>query len=129
MSHTTAESHKPDRANDILASRTPVLNAMFAPKTVALIGASERRDSVGRTIFENLLANDFDGAVYPVNAQHKTVLGHEAFAHVGDIPAKVDLAVIATPASTVPGVIEPLSLVGLWCVLRDLCGMGLSSAA
>src|SRR6185436_13401077 len=94
-----------DRAHDILPPRRPVLDAMFAPKSVALIGATERAGSVGRTIFENLLANDFGGAVFPVNPLHKMVLGRQAFARIGDVPAKIDLAVIVTPASAVPGVV------------------------
>ena len=78
---------------------------MFAPRTVALIGATERPGSVGRTIFENLLATDFGGAVFPVNARQKTVLGRPAFARVGDVLGPVDLAVIVTPAATVPAII------------------------
>ncbi len=86
---------------------------MFAPKAVALIGATEKKGSVGRTIFENLLGNDFGGAVYPVNPLHKTVLGHDAFPRIGDIPAKIDLAVIATPASTVPGIVAECADAGV----------------
>jgi acetyltransferase len=78
---------------------------MFAPKSVALIGATERAGSVGRTIFENLLANDFGGTVFPVNPRHKRVLGREAYARVSDLPGPVDLAVIVTPAMTVPAVV------------------------
>ena len=104
---------KTERAHDILPPRRPVLDAMFAPKTVALIGATERHGSVGRTIFENLLASDFGGAVFPVNPLHETVLGREAFARIGDVPAKIDLAVIVTPAATVPGVIAECADAGV----------------
>ena len=102
---TATHERKDERAHDILPPRRPVLDAMFAPKAVALIGATERPGSVGRTIFDNLLGNDFGGAVYPVNSRHKTVLGREAFARICDVPAKIDLAVIATPAITVPAIV------------------------
>lgn len=97
---------KSGRAHDFLRSRRPVLDAMFAPKSVALIGATETPGSVGRTILENLLANDFGGAVHPVNPKRATVLGVPAVARVGDLPAPADLAVIVTPAATVPGIID-----------------------
>lgn len=99
-------SHAPsERAHDILPPRRPVLDTMFAPKAVALIGATEAKGSVGRTILENLRANDFGGAVFPVNPKRASVLGIEAFPRIGDVPAKVDLSIIATPAATVPGVV------------------------
>ena len=73
---------------------------MFAPKSVALIGATESLGSVGRALMENLRA--FSGAVYPVNPKRSTVLGQKAFSKIGDVPGDVDLAVIATPAATRP---------------------------
>jgi acetyltransferase len=86
---------------------------MFAPKAVALIGATEEPGSVGRAVFENLLASDFGGPVFAVNSRHNTVLGHKTFARIGDVPAKVDLAVVATPADTVPGVIAECAQAGV----------------
>ena len=86
---------------------------MFAPRNVALIGATEHSGSVGRTVFENLLANDFGGTVFPVNPKHRTVLGHPTFARIGDIPASIDLAVIATPAAAVPGVVAECTAAGV----------------
>jgi acetyltransferase len=76
---------------------------MFAPESVALIGATESLGSVGRALMENL--RSFSGAVYPVNPKRATVLGLKAFAKIGDVPEAVDLAVIATPAVTVPEII------------------------
>src|SRR5208283_3049972 len=80
------------------------LDAMFGPSTVAVIGASNREGSVGRTVLENLLQG-FKGKVYAVNQQHAEVLGQKAYKTVGSIPHPIDLAVVATPASTVPGLI------------------------
>ncbi|AFY47809.1 ADP-forming acetyl coenzyme A synthetase [Nostoc sp. PCC 7524] len=95
-----------DRAYDILqAEKVNPLDAIFAPQSVAVIGASEKVGSVGRTILWNLISNPFGGTVFPVNPKRHSVLGIKAYATIADIPEAVDLAVIATPAPTVPGVI------------------------
>jgi acetyltransferase len=82
------------------------LDFIFAPRNVAVIGASESEGSVGRTILWNLISNPFGGAVFPVNPKRNSVLGIHAYPKIADIPAQVDLAVVVTPALTVPGVIE-----------------------
>ncbi|MBU7585814.1 MAG: bifunctional acetate--CoA ligase family protein/GNAT family N-acetyltransferase [Nostoc sp. TH1S01] len=95
-----------DRAFDILRSeKLNPLDAIFAPKTVAVIGASETPGSVGRTLLWNLITNPFGGTVFPVNPKRHSVLGIKAYPKISDIPEAVDLAVIATPAPTVPGII------------------------
>ncbi|MBD2497840.1 bifunctional acetate--CoA ligase family protein/GNAT family N-acetyltransferase [Nostoc sp. FACHB-280] len=102
------QSLKPtsDRAFDILqAEKLNPLDAIFAPKTVAVIGASETPGSVGRTLLWNLITNPFGGTVFPVNPKRHSVLGIKAYPKIADIPETVDLAVIATPAPTVPGII------------------------
>ena len=81
------------------------LNAMFSPSSVAVIGATSRPSTVGRTVLENLLRDSFQGTVYAVNAKHEEVLGHKAYKSIRDIPHPVDLAVVATPAATVPQII------------------------
>ena len=81
------------------------LDAMFAPGSVAVIGATDRPGTVGRTVLENLLHGRFQGKVYAVNLKHPEVLGLKAFRTIRDIPGPVDLAVIATPAATVPQLI------------------------
>ncbi|MFY9949733.1 MAG: CoA-binding protein, partial [Candidatus Sulfotelmatobacter sp.] len=82
----------------------PSLDAMFTPSSVAVIGATDRAGTVGRTVLENLVHGRFSGKVYAVNAKHEEVLGLKAYKNIRDIPA-VDLAVIATPAATVPKII------------------------
>ena len=89
------------------------LDALFAPRTVALIGATEAPGSVGRTLLENLRNGSFQAAVYPVNLKHEQVLGVKAFPHVTAIPERIDLAVIATPAATVPGVLAECAQAGV----------------
>ncbi len=81
------------------------LDAMFSPSSVAVIGATSRPSTVGRTVLENLLRDSFKGTVYAVNAKHAEVLGHKAYNSIRDIPHPVDLAVVATPAATVPQII------------------------
>jgi acetyltransferase len=80
------------------------LDAMFSPSSVAVIGATDRPGTVGRTVLENLL-HGFQGAVYAVNTKHEEVLGLKAFKSIRNIPHPVDLAVVATPAATVPQLI------------------------
>lgn len=80
------------------------LAKIFNPQTIALIGASETGGSVGRAILENLLLSK-DKNIYPVNSRRDTVLGVKAYPRIVDIPKQVDLAVIATPAQTVPEVL------------------------
>ncbi|MGO9892739.1 MAG: GNAT family N-acetyltransferase [Bryobacteraceae bacterium] len=82
------------------------LDVFFSPKTVAVIGATETPNSVGRTLLWNLLTSPFGGTVYPVNPKRPNVLGVKAYASVGDIPEEVDLAVIVTPPPSIPGLIR-----------------------
>ena len=81
------------------------LDALFLPDSVAVIGATERPGTVGRTVLENLRHPSFQGKVYAVNSRHSEICGLKAYARIGEVPEKVDLAVIATPAATVPGII------------------------
>ncbi|QEH31874.1 Succinyl-CoA ligase [ADP-forming] subunit alpha [Aquisphaera giovannonii] len=85
-------------------SRLP-LDAIFAPRTVAVIGATDKQGSVGRAVLWNLISNPFGATVYPINAHRPNVLGIKAYPSVAEAPGAVDLAVVATPAPTVPGVI------------------------
>ncbi|MBO3462986.1 bifunctional acetate--CoA ligase family protein/GNAT family N-acetyltransferase [Aetokthonos hydrillicola Thurmond2011] len=97
----------PESASDILqAQKVNPLSAIFAPKSVAVIGASEKADSVGRTLLWNLISHPFGGTVFPVNPKRHSVLGIKAYPTISDLPERVDLAVIATPAPTVPGIIR-----------------------
>ncbi|MGB9074314.1 MAG: bifunctional acetate--CoA ligase family protein/GNAT family N-acetyltransferase [Terriglobales bacterium] len=94
-----------DKAHDVLRSEGHPLDAIFTPRTVAVIGASDRQDSVGRAVLWSLVSSPFGGTVYPVSAKRSSVLGIKAYANVQDIPEAVDLAVIVTPAETVPAII------------------------
>ncbi|MDI9634459.1 bifunctional acetate--CoA ligase family protein/GNAT family N-acetyltransferase [Geitlerinema splendidum] len=87
-------------------NRPQGLDAIFAPKNVAVIGATERQGSVGRTIVWNLISNPFGGTVFPVNPTRSSILGIRAYPNIAAIPEQVDLAVIVTPAHTVPGIVQ-----------------------
>jgi acetyltransferase len=105
-----------DRAHDVLRSEHP-LDAMFAPKSVAVIGATERAGSVGRAVLWSLVSSPFGGTVYPVSDKRASVLGIKAYKSVTDLPEAVDLAVIVTPAATVPGVIRECVVCGVRAVI------------
>ena len=85
--------------------RRSALDSMFSPNCVAVIGATDREGTVGRTVVEQLRGETFRGKVYVVNPTHTEVLGLHAYPKIADVPEKVDLAVIVTPARTVPGII------------------------
>ncbi len=87
-------------------NRRSALDGFFAPESVAVIGATDREHSVGRTVIANLCAGPFKGKVYPVNPARAELMGLKCWARIGDIPEQVDLAVIITPAPTVPELIR-----------------------
>ena len=96
---------KADPSSDVYRSEIHPLDALFLPQSVAVIGASERAGSVGRSVLWNLLSSPFGGTVFPVNAKRPNVLGIKAYPSVRDLPDKVDLVVLTTPADTVPDLI------------------------
>jgi acetyltransferase len=108
-------------AHDILKYERHPLSAIFEPRSVAVIGASEKTGSVGRTILWNLISSPFGGTVYPVNPTRPSILGVKAYPNLAAIPDPVDLAVIVTPAPTVPGIMAE-------CVEKGVTGVIVISA-
>src|SRR5947209_20215809 len=94
-----------DLSHDVLHHERRPLDAFFCPRTVAVIGATEAPNSVGRTVLWNLIRNPFGGTVFPVNPKRPNVLGIKSYPTIRDVPEKVDLAVIVTPAAVTPVVI------------------------
>ncbi|HEV2341135.1 MAG TPA: bifunctional acetate--CoA ligase family protein/GNAT family N-acetyltransferase [Candidatus Acidoferrales bacterium] len=84
----------------------PALESFFEPKTVAVVGATDREGSVGRTVLVNLRRGSFPGKVYAVNPGRSELLGDACYPNVSALPEKIDLVVIVTPALTVPGVVR-----------------------
>ncbi len=99
------------------------IREMLNPRSVALIGATEKENSVGRTVLTNLLhgSNRF---VYPVNPGRQTVLGAPCFPSITDLPAHVDLAVIAAPAAAVPGLVRECGEAGVSGAIILSAGFG-----
>jgi len=82
------------------------LDSLFSPKSIAVIGASNRQGSVGRAAFTNILLNEYTGTVYPVNPKEHSISGVRAYPSVLDLPETVDLAVVIVPAPIVPRIVE-----------------------
>lgn len=101
-----------ESAHDIFRhTRGKPLDTIFAPKSIAVIGASEKAGSVGRALAENLQL--FKGSTFLVNPNHKEILHARTFGDVAALPEQVDLAVIATPAPTVPGIVGDCAKAGI----------------
>ena len=81
---------------------------MFRPKSIAVIGASDRAGSVGATVMRNVLAGGFSGPIYAANPAHIMVAGQLAYPDVAHLPQTPDLALIATPPATIPALIDAL---------------------
>src|SRR6202142_1478741 len=95
-----------DSTHDVLRYERQALDTIFAPKNIAVIGATETPGSVGRTVIWNLISSPFGGTVFPINPKRPSVLGIKAYPSISDVPEPVDLAVVVTPAQTVPGIIS-----------------------
>ena len=100
------------------------LQHLFAPASVALIGASQRAGSVGATVLRNLAGAGFKGAIYPVNPKYRVLAGLRCYAAVVDLPQAPALALICTPPATVPGNIKQLGERG--CRAAIILSAGLS---
>jgi acetyltransferase len=105
------------------------LDRLFKPSSVALIGASERVGSVGKVVLGNLRSGGFAGEVLPVNPKYATVTGMPCFPSVAALPATPDLAVIATPAPTVPDLVDQLARRGTKAVIVLSAGFGNAEGA
>ncbi len=103
--------------------------AVFTPKNIAVIGATESPGAVGRTVVENLLKIKFPGGVFPVNPKRPTILGLKAYPNIAAVPEKCDLAVIITPAATVAGVIRECGDAGVRACIIISAGFKETSTA
>jgi len=100
------------------------LSPFFTPKSVAIIGASERPESVGYRLLLNMQEAGFKGALYPVNHKRDQLLGLKAYPDLESVPELVDLVVIATPATTVPSLIRQCATQGINSVIIISAGFG-----
>ena len=93
------------------------LTPLFEPRTVAIIGASERADSIGATLARNMLDSGFRGKVFLVNPRHKMLYGQPAYAAIGEVPERVDVAAICAAARHVPEIIAECGAAGVKAVI------------
>src|SRR3954470_6636079 len=93
------------------------LQPLLAPSSVALVGATEREGALGRIVWRNLAAGGLRAPLYAVNPKHGKIFGQRAYGRLTDLPATPDLAVVATPARTVPGIVADASKAGIKAVL------------
>lgn len=98
------------------------LTKMFNPKVVAIYGASARKGSVGFALMDNIIGSGFDGIVYPINPKRTNVLGVKAYKRIEDVPDTVDLAIIATPAKSVPSIVQDCGIAGVSSILLISAG-------
>jgi len=103
------------------------LEAVLKPRSIAVIGASRRNLTIGNRLFRNLLQHEFTGVVYPVNPNAKVVAAVQTYPSVLDIPGEVDLAIIITPADTVPRLMEECGQKGVRGVIVITAGFAESS--
>jgi len=89
------------------------LHRLFNPKSVAVVGASEKEGSVGFSIMNNLVKTGFKGDIFPVNKKHKSIMGFSSFKSIQDIGSSVDMAVIAIPIGFVPEIVESCGKAGM----------------
>src|SRR5271167_3751462 len=104
---------KGDPSSDVYRSETHPLDPLFLAQSVAVVGASERPGSVGRSVLWNLLSSPFGGTVFPINSKRPNVLGIKAYPSLTDLPDNVDLVVVSTPADTVPDLIAEAVELGI----------------
>jgi acetyltransferase len=92
---------------------TKKLNKLFNPNSVAIIGASHKEGSVGHALMKNIVGSGFDGIVYPINPKRSHIIGVHTYPKLSDVPDQIDLAIIATPAKTVPPLVEECGKAGV----------------
>lgn len=100
------------------------LQSLFDPQSIAIFGASERADSVGAKVFANTIAGGFAGPVIPINPKHETVAGQTCFSSIEDVKQRIDLAVIATPAASIPKIIRDCGEAGISSAIILSAGFG-----
>ncbi len=104
------------------------LRPLLAPCSVALVGATEREGTLGCIVYRNLAAGGLRGELYAVNPKHRTLFGQQAYARLPQLPKPPELAVIVTPARTVPGIIADAGAAGVKAAVILSSGFGETGA-
>lgn len=100
------------------------LSPFFTPKSVAIVGASERPESVGYRLMLNMQEAGFSGGLYPINNKREQILGLKAYPDLESVPESLELVVISTPAPTVPSVMRQCGAKGVSSVVIITAGFG-----
>ncbi|MBF9234982.1 bifunctional acetate--CoA ligase family protein/GNAT family N-acetyltransferase [Microvirga alba] len=100
------------------------LDKLFAPHSVAVVGASPRPGSLGLTFLKNLMEGGFEGALYPVNPHHRQIEGKRCYASIGKLPEPPDLIIVAVPPRNVLEVIEEAGKKGVAAAIIATAGLG-----
>lgn len=111
------------------AAATAAVRALLAPRTIAVIGASRERGTIGGDLFHNLLEGEFQGPVFPVNRLAASVQGVRAYASILDVPDPVDVAIVVVPAAAVAGVARECSSRGVKGLVVVSAGFGETGTA
>ena len=100
------------------------LHTLFKPKSVAIIGASNKPKRAGNVLMKNLLSGGFSGPIMPVTPKYEAVLGVLAYPNIESLPLKPDLAIVCTAATRVPAIIETLAQFGCKVAIVMASGLG-----
>ena len=93
------------------------VHTMLNPKSVVVIGASQNKGAIGFTLFQNLVQSNYKGKIYAVNPKYDEVQGKSCYKSVGEISEDIELAVLATPAPTIPGILKECGVKGIKSVM------------
>ncbi|MFA6118896.1 MAG: GNAT family N-acetyltransferase [Parachlamydiales bacterium] len=118
------KEYKFDPSLNILYKEHHNLDYIFNPRSIAVIGATEKENSVGRTLFENLINSDFKGEIFAVNPKRDLVLNHKSYSSIHDIKKPIDLVVIITPSNTVPQIISDCAKANVYGAIIISAGFG-----
>jgi acetyltransferase len=104
--NTGSDSGWTDPTYDILRSECQPLDSLFAPKTIAVIGTNDRDGHLVQTILWNLISSNFQGLIFPVNPNQRSIRGIQTYSSIDAVPEPVDLAIIATSPLTAPDILS-----------------------
>src|SRR5262245_12603425 len=118
-----------DTPSSVLPCGAHPLDVFVAPGSVAVFGATEAPGSVGRALMFNLVRHPFGGVLFPISPRRRSVLGVRAYPGLPAVPSPVELAIIATPAPTVPDLLAECQAAGVKAAIVLSAGFGDSGPA
>jgi len=124
---TTHDAYNADSLHPGADPRT--LDPIFSPRTVAVVGASRKRDSIGFALLHNLVVEEFAGAIYPINPSADSIHSLKAYPSVAAVPDPIDLALIAVPKGAVPAVVRDCLEAGVRGLVVITAGFAETGAA